>query len=1048
MNDLTARDESALEALAARLADEYAERLARGEQPCAEEYVQRYPDHADVIRNLFASLRLLRQSGGSPPGRAAGELQAECPLGDFRLVREVGRGGMGVVYEAVQLSLGRRVALKVLPFAAALDAQQLQRFRNEAHAAAQLQHPHIVPVYAVGCERGVHYYAMQFVEGQTLAALIGQLRDRSQPAEATAPVVSPSQAEGTTQDLAATWTERAVRDPAHYRLVAHVGVQAAEALEHAHRLGVVHRDIKPANLLLDGAGQVWVTDFGLARLSGDPGLTRTGDLVGTLRYMSPEQTEGKHAPLDHRTDVYSLGATLYELLTLRPAFDGRTRQEALRQILTEEPKPPRRLYPGIPADLETVVLKALEKTPADRYATAGALAEDLRRFLADEPVRARRPTLAQRLRRWGRRHQPLVWSATVFGLLGTGGVAAGLVWLAHDQAAREVAALAQQVTLAREIDAALTEARRLREQARGSRDVAVWAQALAMARRAEALAERGPVDPGQAEQVRTLLHELGEEEKDQRLLAALDAARLAQTATDVANNRFTFERALPLYREGLRAYGLSVGEPPAAEAAAWIQARPAAVREALVAALDEWIVLAEGPRRQVPEPHLDWLRAVVEAADPDGWGKVYRTALAEKDEAQRRAALEQLAGTIDVRQLPAQLLSTLAWRLQKAGAGASAVGLLRRAQEAYPGDFMINQRLGMALHNQRPADLGGAARFLTAAVALRPDSPGAYLNLGLVLADQGKTDEAIAAYRRALALDPTYAMAYVCLGVALMKQGKSEEALTDLGRAVQLAPQLPEARYQRGRAYEFLGRWEEAIADYSEVTERLGGFADAQRRRAYANSILGRWDKAAADLAPQGVGAVPPGDDVWFQLACLRLLQGDASGYQELCRQLLDRISQTKEGFVGQGAFVASRTCALHPAGGAPPAQAVLWAEKVVASGARAPWHLHSLALAHYRAGQLEQAVRRSQESLKADPRWGGAVLNWLQLALAYQRLGQPEEARAWMDKVVAWRLRAPHGASGKGEVPTPPITSLSDWLEVQVLYPEAEALLKAASGP
>jgi serine/threonine protein kinase/tetratricopeptide (TPR) repeat protein len=815
MKELTAHDESAPEALAARLADEYAEALARGEQPCAEDYIQRYPEHAGMIRNLFASLRLLRLSGGSPPGEPAGELEPERPLGDFRLVREVGRGGMGVVYEAVQLSLGRRVALKVLPFAAALDALQLQRFRNEAHAAAQLQHPHIVPVYAVGCERGVHYYAMQFVEGQTLAALIGRLRDLFQPPEATAqlgPPSVPGSPEVATEPLAATWTERAARDPAHYRLVATLGMQAAEALEHAHRLGVVHRDIKPANLLLDGRGQVWVTDFGLARLSGDPGLTRTGDLVGTLRYMSPEQTEGKHAALDHRTDVYSLGATLYELLTLRPAFDGRTRQEVLRQILGEEPRPPRRLNPAIPADLETVVLKALEKAPGDRYATAGELAEDLRRFLADEPVRACRPTLAQRLQRWGRRHRPLVWSATVCGLLALAVVAASLGWVVRDRAAREA-------RTSREVRASLTQVQGLRERARAGGAAADWSKARAEAKRLEALAESGPVEAELAEEVRTLLRELADEEKDQQLLTALDAARLAKAEALVERRRFAEGRALPLYREALRAYGLAADQLAVAEAAARIRQRPAAVQEALATALDEWISLAENPRLQVGEPHLNWLRAVAAAINPEAWATEYRAALAEKDQARRRAVLGKLAESADLQRLPAHALYRLASRLSHLGDEASAVRLLRRAQQRYPGDFWVNLALGSALQGQNPAEPGEAVPYLTAAVALRPDSPGAYLNLGVALGKQGKVDDAIAAYRRALELAPRSALAYYNLGNALSRQGKLHDAIAAFRQALVLDPKYAAAHGGLGEALSKQGKLDDAIAAYRRALE-------------------------------------------------------------------------------------------------------------------------------------------------------------------------------------------------------------------------------------
>jgi hypothetical protein len=320
---------------------------------------------------------------------------------------------MGVVYEAVQRSLNRRVALKVLPFAAALDARQLQRFKTEAQAAACLHHPHIVPVFGVGCERGVHYYAMQLIDGQTLAALVAGLRlanGRPEPSESTSTVphrpVTPAPAADTSPRAPGS-TEQAPLDRSHFRRVAELGMQAAEALEHAHAFGIVHRDIKPGNLLVDGRGSLCVTDFGLAQIQSDARLTTTGDLVGTLRYMSPEQGLGKRVVVDHRTDIYSMGATLYELLTLEPVFSGSGRQEVLRQIAFDEPRPLRQLNRSLPVELETIVLKALEKNPTDRYATAKELADDLRRFLADEPIRARPAGLLRQARKWVKRRPAL-----------------------------------------------------------------------------------------------------------------------------------------------------------------------------------------------------------------------------------------------------------------------------------------------------------------------------------------------------------------------------------------------------------------------------------------------------------------------------------------------------------------------------------------------------------------------------------------------------------------------------------------------------------------
>jgi eukaryotic-like serine/threonine-protein kinase len=389
-----------------------------------------------------------RQENGldRPPAEhgASEEPAAFGQLGDFRLLRELGRGGMGVVYEAHQISLRRRVALKVLPFAAAIDARQLQRFQNEAMAAAQLQHPHIVPVFAVGSDRGVPYYAMQFIDGQSLAQLIDELRGAhvkrplaggvfSQPASATASRSINATAALTTVGAGQTppGSTSAGRGRKHFHWIADLGRQGALALDHAHRSGIVHRDIKPANLLLDALGHLWVTDFGLARFGGDTGLTKTGEVLGTLRYASPEQALAKRDVVDQRSDIYSLGATLYELLTLQPIFDGRNRDTLLRQIANDEPVPPRRIDRTIPQELETILLKAVAKEPKDRYVTALEYAEDLQRFLEDRPVLARRPSLAQKAAKWARRHRALLSSALVALMVTVAGLAVATVLTAR-----------------------------------------------------------------------------------------------------------------------------------------------------------------------------------------------------------------------------------------------------------------------------------------------------------------------------------------------------------------------------------------------------------------------------------------------------------------------------------------------------------------------------------------------------------------------------------------------------------------------------------------
>jgi serine/threonine protein kinase len=410
-NEDLADDPRVLQAARDYLAD-----LEAGRVPDRQTYLARYPELAEAMSECFEGIELAHAAGQAMRGEAP-PLRAEHPiepLGDFKIIREIGRGGMGIIYEAIQLSLGRRVALKVLPFASALDAKHLQRFKTEAHAAAQLHHSNIVPVYAVGCERGMHFYAMQLIEGRSLDKVIREWRGDGPAAQPSASTVD-LQARDTKPDSPKTVSQLAGRGWANFRTSAQVIAQVADALEYAHEAGVVHRDIKPGNLLLDGKGNVWVTDFGLAQVSAEAGLTQTGDVFGTLRYMSPEQASGRRMSIDHRTDIYSLGATLYEMLTLQPIFPGSDRQALLHQILDQDPRPPRQIDRAVPVELETIVLKAVAKDPIDRYATAGEMAEDLRRFLDGLPILARRPTLIERIHKWVRRH-PSAAAATVLAL--------------------------------------------------------------------------------------------------------------------------------------------------------------------------------------------------------------------------------------------------------------------------------------------------------------------------------------------------------------------------------------------------------------------------------------------------------------------------------------------------------------------------------------------------------------------------------------------------------------------------------------------------------
>ncbi|CAN5638822.1 serine/threonine-protein kinase [soil metagenome] len=423
---------------------EYMVELEAGRRPNRQEFLARFPQIRDDLSVCLQGLAFLNSAAAEIHADSSGpshdqqrtfdaELASSKPLGDFKLLGEIGRGGMGVVYEAIQLSLGRRVAVKVLPLAGALDNRQLQRFRNEAQAAAQLHHTNIVPVYAVGCERSVHFYAMQLIDGQSLADVIRLLRSTVDRSAAPA-----------NERVESLSSLRTTKPAAYFRSVAQLAIQACEGLEYAHQLGVVHRDIKPANLLLDARGTLWVTDFGLAHVYADSGLTQTGDVLGTLRYMSPEQASGRAIVLDQRADIYSLGVTLYELLTLERAIPGESREELLNQISSVDPPAMRSISNTIPVDLETIVGKAISKDPAERYSTARALASDLQRFLSNEPIHARPPSVVDKAIKWTKRHKSIAVSAVAMLLLSSIGLLISTILIAREQNKSETAFRLQQ----------------------------------------------------------------------------------------------------------------------------------------------------------------------------------------------------------------------------------------------------------------------------------------------------------------------------------------------------------------------------------------------------------------------------------------------------------------------------------------------------------------------------------------------------------------------------------------------------------------------------
>jgi serine/threonine protein kinase len=515
------------------LAEEFIARKRRGEKPTLNEFAAQHPELANDIRELFPALLMMEDLGDSSLA-AEGPIVADVTpllrqLGDFHILREIGHGGMGVVYEAEQVSLGRRVALKVVTQNTLNDPKQKRRFEREAKAAAKLHHTNIVPVFGFGDHEGTPYYVMQFIQGTGLDEVISEVRrmgslggkshSQTEIAELpsrrdlsatqmarslmagefaspsnpltpapfplstggeglgahtetfSGPPVAPSNIKaGSTDHLSDTGagssssvvlsgmartSGRLSKKLSYWQSVARIGVQVADALAYAHQQGILHRDIKPSNLLLDVHGTTWVTDFGLAKLDDQQNLTHTGDILGTLRYMPPEAFEGR---TDARSDVYSLGLTLYEMLSFQPAFGEKERVQLVKQVTTEHATRLNRINASIPRDLVTIVHKAIERDPSHRYATATELAADLQRFLDDEPIKARRLSIGERSVRWCRRNPMVAGLSAALVLLLIGVTIASLFTAAHfDDLAKKESQTADNERQARQEEKAAKE---------------------------------------------------------------------------------------------------------------------------------------------------------------------------------------------------------------------------------------------------------------------------------------------------------------------------------------------------------------------------------------------------------------------------------------------------------------------------------------------------------------------------------------------------------------------------------------------------------------
>ncbi len=774
-------------------------------------------------------------------------------LTDYELIEEIGRGGMGIVFKARHLRLDRLVALKVLPaLLGVVRPDSRKRFEREASLAARLEHTNIISVYDFGQVDGTMYYAMQLIEGRSLRDVLREIdetgaidvvlggktsiADSSKPEAVSSkpsaisrhPRTSPQR--GSDIPHSSAHPQSAIINPqssltrlgssnhsdrAYFRQMATWIAEAAEALEYAHELGVIHRDIKPSNLLLTTEGRLMIADFGLARAHGAGTMTASRSLLGTVRYMSPEQADEGLGSIDRRTDVYSLGATLYELLTFRPMFAAADDREVLNQVLHKEPTPPHRLVRQVPRELETICLKAVEKEPVNRYTTAKEFADDLRRWLLDMPIHARRASLPTRVQRFVRRRK--VSSALAASLVVL--LAVTSVLFAGYRSSRREAAEAFLVATDENV-------RRLSLEAR--MDLMEGHVDAALAKVVDGLSQQPELLHLQILHAEILHHALRYDEAEQVLKKIVDRDPECWTAHYVlaliydAQNRAIQDPGF---------YGPSKSES-----------------QASTTELDAQIGFH---RRKVEELMSDtaeayYLRA---SAEPDP----------QKVIALLSTALELGPNTIEA-------LVARAWAYMEIGDADAMLLDAERAVAMHPGWSTLHLLRGAALLEAsqigttaptagRMGRLKEAESSYSRAIELAPAAAVSWYQRGLTRcrlakfnADQrGRLAEAVADLDEALRLDPQFARAYMMRGAARAMMGCFDQAVVDCKRAIEIRPEDTELYFEFAGVLQHAQRWEEMLESSHRIVERLPEDPRGYQARALAYCKLGQYEQAIAE---------------------------------------------------------------------------------------------------------------------------------------------------------------------------------------------------------
>ncbi len=875
------KDTSEREARLAAVVADVSDRLNRGETIDGKALVEQHPDLAPELGLAVDALVSIGADDADEPSR---DLVGRR-LGDYRIGRVIGRGGMGVVYQARQESLERDVALKVLPSAWLARDSVVKRFLREARVAARVRHPNVVATYGTGIESDIPYFAMELVDGDTLEERLDRVRRTSRVESGPGDV--------------GIFDDEPVRLE-YFAKVAERFAEVAEGLHHAHALGIVHRDLKPSNVILDRDGRLRILDFGLARIEGQETLTASGDWLGTPSYMSPEQARRRRIAVTHATDIYSLGATLYEVLTCSAPFRADSFHETMQRILNEDPAPPRRLQPRVPADLETIVLKCLRKSPEERYRTAEALAQDLRRFVRGDSIEARPPSRIESLVRRARRHSGKLAVGVVLALLATTIVVLGLDNRDESRRRRlaEYRPLVEGAAMRLQSGARPGPLRRVADVDFDVQDLLVdsvhanWVGASHRSRAERVIDDLDracrliPDRPDAWYQRAKAWLSIGDEEAalaDARRAAEVDPSFVPALwlQASLLEDRGDAEAADALRVEAARR---ARSEESGSEVArVWIASQQALRERDWTRAAREYAALVEIAERGesafsgfAVEARMGRGIARLEAGDIEGaiedfgYARALWTEALEPGLLLGRAYLESGESTRAER--------TFERTADESGAPDEVANWVSRLYQQR-GEFEAALRWTDRITDERQRSkerayvLTGLGRYEEAlveadrAIALAPAEPGGYVLKGYAyyrgetLPSPERFELAFEMEKRAYEADPTSPLACMGLGVALVSRGEYAEGLERLREAEGDESRYPMIAYFVGLAHEGLGETDDAIRRLGDAIDLAPGYEEAREALTRILVRTERFDEAerlARDwrsVAPGSIGA-------------------------------------------------------------------------------------------------------------------------------------------------------------------------------------------------